>query len=262
MKMKIHLSLPIILILLLAGVARGQSTVDSTLRAIESLYTSGSYSQAEIGARRLLDTEMLSDSVSVVAEQWVAFALVAQGQADPAKEHFGKILRRRPSYELDPLLTSPKILAAFNEAKVAFRASQTKPTNPQAAPEATMPAGVSFRTILFPGWEQLYRGRSTTGAIFLGAGVATLGAGITLEFLRRSARDDYMGETSQAEIESKYQTYNRRSKAEAWAFVGFAAVYLASEIDVFMNDSPITVTSLPAERGKPGTGLSLIFSFR
>jgi hypothetical protein len=191
----------------------------------------------------------------------VAFALVAQGEAGPAKEHFGKILRTRPTFELDPLLTSPKILAVFNEAKAGFRAAGTNLSNPQIAPESAIPVGITFRTILFPGWEQLYHRRTATGAIFLGAGVATLGAGITLDFLRRSARDAYLGEISQSEIESKYQTYNRRSKAEAWAFVAFAAVYLASEIDVFLNDSPVTVSSLPSDQGKPGGGLLLSVSF-
>jgi hypothetical protein len=262
MKMRIRLSLAIILIVLLAGMARGQSMVDSTLQAIESLYTAGQYSQAELGARRLLETEMLSDSVIMVAEQWVAFALVAQGQTGPAREHFGKILRKRPTYELDPLLTSPKILAVFNEAKAGFRAPQIGLNNPQTVPEVTIPTGITFRTILFPGWEQLYHRRTVTGAIFMGAGVATLGAGITLDLLRRSARDAYLGETLPDEIESKYQTYNRRSKAEGWAFAAFAAVYLVSEIDVFMNDSPVIVSSLPADPGKPGSGFLLSLSFR
>jgi hypothetical protein len=244
-----------LLVLFCAEVMHAQSSVDSVFRVVDSLYTSGAYSRVELAARRLLENEMLGDSVSLVAEQWLAFALVAEGEPALAREHFARILRRRPQYTLDPALTSPKILAVFNEAQGSFRAAKTQGVDRQALPEVSLPGGITYRTILFPGWEQLYRGRTTVGAVFLSAGVAALGAGVVLDFVRRSAREDYLAATAPEEIESKYQRYNRASRGEGWAFGSFAAIYLLSEVDVFTHASPLSLQV--AGPGSPGLRLSL-----
>lgn len=244
--------------LLLCAGARAQLSPDSTLQLVGTLYAAGSYAQAELEARRLLEHDLPGDSVKNLAEQWVAFALVAQGRTASAKDHFVNILNRQPSYDLDPVLTSPKILSVFNEARVAFRSS--KPLT--SATPAEKFAGITFRTLLFPGWEQLYGGRTTAGTIFLGAGIATLGTGIVLEFARADAHDEYLAATSPDEIEQKYTTYNHIRTAEIWAFVAFGAVYLASEIDVFTNSPPVSLalrtTGLPSQGG----GLLLTLSIR
>ena len=67
------------------------------------------------------------------------------------------------------------------------------------------------------------------------AGIAALGTGIALEFLRAETRSEYLAATVPADIASKYSTYNKTRKAEIWAFAAFAAVYLASQIDVVLN---------------------------
>src|SRR5512133_3006388 len=127
------------------GFALEESSIDSTLRTVESLYAAGSYAQAELEGRRLLENDQLGDSVWISAEQWVAFSLVAQGKTALAKEHFLGILRRWPSHELDPILTSPKILAVFNDARATFLAQRTQETASSLIREASVPAGITFR---------------------------------------------------------------------------------------------------------------------
>ena len=248
----------LVTMLLLSAGARAQVSPDSTLELVGALYAAGSYAQAELEARRLLEHDLPGDSVKNLAEQWVAFALVAQGRTASAKDHFVNILRRQPAYDLDPVLTSPKILSVFNEARAAFRSS--KPAS--AATPAEQFRGFTYRTLLFPGWEQLYQGRSTSGTIFLGAGIATLGTGIVLEFVRADARDKYLAATSPDEIEQKYDTYNRVRTAEMWAFAAFAAVYIASEIDVFTNSPPVSVALRSTGPPSHGGGLLLTLSIR
>jgi hypothetical protein len=239
-----------------------QSSIDSTLHMVEGLYASGAYAQAELEARRILENELTSDSVHIVAEQWIAFSLVAQGKPTLAREHFATILHFQPSYDLDPLLTSPKILGVFNEARSAFRAKQLVASDSSVAPETPHERGITFRTILFPGWEQWHQGRTTAGVVFLGAGVATLGAGITLEFLRSSAREEYLSATIPSDIEAKYQTYNRYAKAEVYAFAAFAIIYLASEIEVFTHDMPLTISFRPTEPASHASGFLVTLCLR
>jgi hypothetical protein len=245
----------------LAGFARGQLSVDSAIQIVDSLYSSGAFSQAELEARRLLENDMLSDSVRTLAEQWVAFALVAQERPDLAREHFIRILRRYPSYELDPILTSPKILLIFNEAKATFH-TQVQGRTSQGGPEIRPSPDITYRTILFPGWEQLYHGRTTVGTVFLGAGVVTLGSGIVLEFKRSAARSEYLAATTPEDIESKYEAYDRTRKAEMWAFAAFAAVYFASEIDVFAYSSSVSLSLRPADPLGQGPDVLLSLSIR
>ena len=260
MRTMIRIALVGILLCLLGGAALAQGSVDSTLRLVESLYTAGSYAQAELEGRRLLENDLLGDSVWTAAEQWVAFSLVAQEKPALAREHFLAILHRHPSHELDPVLTSPKILAVFNDARATYLASITRGADSSRAAEVHPAAGTTFRTIIFPGWEQWYHGRTPIGPIFAGAGVATLGAGITMAFLRKSAHQDYLAATTPDDIESKYNRYNKYARAESYCFAAFAAVYLLSEIDVFLNNSPVTVVpSVPV--GSTVTGGSVKISY-
>jgi len=249
-----------LLLCLFVGFAPAQTAVDPSLRVVDSLYTAGSYSLAELEARRMLENDLLSDSLRVAAEQWVAFSLVAQEKTALAKEHFLAILRRQPSLELDPVLTSPKILAVFNDARATFLASRNQEIDSSLVNKNTHPGGITFRTIVFPGWEQWYHGRTPIGPILVGAGAATLGSAITLAFLRKSAHQDYLTATAPDDIQAKYNTYNRYSKAEAYCFAAFAVVYVLSEIDVFTHNSAVTVSSMPARSAVFGSGLRVSFS--
>jgi hypothetical protein len=96
---------------------------------------------------------------------------------------------------------------------------------------------ITYRAIVFPGWEQIHAGRTTTGSLFLGAGFVTLGAGITFEFLRSSARQKYLASTNPPDIRSHYDLYNRYYKAEIASFAAFAVcLCIASEIEIFAFD--------------------------
>ena len=91
---------------------------------IDSLYNSGSYLSAEVEARRLLEYANLNDTAYAEIHKYIAFSLIAQGKSELAKERFAMLLSLYPAYSFDPVLTSPKILAIFNEAKQAFLSSK------------------------------------------------------------------------------------------------------------------------------------------
>jgi hypothetical protein len=240
----------VILLLFLALPAAGQ--VDSTLRTVASLYASGAFAQAELEARRLLESDLPSDSVRLVAEEWVAFSLVAQGKPSLAQRHFTNILRQDPAHTLDPVLTSPKILAVFAEAQASLQGRAR-----EEAPVVVPRARPTLR-ILIPGWEQLAQGRTTAGILFAGAGILTLGGAITLEFLRADARKEYLAATEPEEIQSAYEKYDRLRKAEVYTFAAFGIVYVASQIDALTADLPVQVSL----REGPALGTELTLSVR
>ena len=232
---------PILFILIFFALPKslfGQnSSIDSTLREIETLYNAGQYVSSELEARRMLEDVELKDSTKVLIEKWIAFSLIAQGKSALAKERFTTLLKIDEMFELDPVLTSPKILSVFNDAKTKFLSQKrnmivdsTKYIN-----ERNNLSVVTYRTIVFPGWEQLHHGRTTSGYTFLVGGAVTLTSGVVFEVLRANARDKYLHAKTEPQISSRYETYNKYRKAEIYSFAAFTLIYIVSEIDVFTN---------------------------
>ncbi len=214
-----------------------------TIAAIESLYVSGQYLSAELEARRMREQSGWTDSIIVELERWIAFSLIAQGKIPSARDRFIAILRIDEGFMLDPILTSPKILSVFNDAKAKYSAAR-KAVVPDSTmlSNVTVRQSVTFRTMLFPGWEQLHHGRTTAGYLFLGAGAAALTSGLVCEFLRADARTQYLNARTPSDISSRYDTYNTYRKGEIYSFIAFGLIYFTSQTDVF-NSVNISLVS-------------------
>ena len=234
--------------------------VDSSLKQIEALYNSAQYVTAELEARRLYEEMDLTDSARVQIEKWVAFSLIAQGKSSIARERFVTLLSINPDFELDPVLTSPKILSVFYEAKTKFL-SQRKIQTDSGMQTAELSPSATYRTIVFPGWEQLYQGRTTSGVIFLSAGVASLGTGVAFELLRSDARRQYLKASVPSDISKKYNSYNTYRKAEMYSFIAYAVVYVASEIDILSNSNSSGLSFRSSQPTLGETALTLSISF-
>ena len=188
--------------------------IRSALQTVDSLYNSGAYLSAEVEARRLLEYYPFSDTAFVTLHKYIAFSLIAQGKPDIAREHFKSILTIDPGFTLDPIYTSPKILIVFNETKQSVLSSEKISNDTLSFPMKSNSPSITYRTIVFPGWEQLHSGRTTAGYLFISAGIVSLSTGITFEFLRSSAREKYLSATLPSDISLKYRTYNQNYKAE------------------------------------------------
>ena len=233
--------------------AQEGAEADSLLATVQALYDNGSFVSAELEARRLLDQEGLSDSARILAEQYIAFSLIAQGKNPAAVEFFVSILRVDSTYNLDPLLTSPKIMAVYEEGKRRFAQERAASLPPVLTPVESPPIGPSFRLLLFPGWDQVHQGRSTKGTVLLSAGALSLGSFVTFDVLRRSAREDYLSAATPDEAAARYDDYDRYYKAEYYSAAAFVAVYLYSAFDAFFDLPP----RLDAAATPDGTGVQI-----
>jgi len=218
--------------------AQTTARVDSVVALVQELYEQGSYLSSEVEARRLLENRSLPDSMRVRAEQYLAFSLVAQAKNAGAIDHFVTILKIDSAFVLDPILTSPKILTVFGEARKQYgtlKISEHSPFHPvQRLPDH----GVTFRTILFPGWEQIYQGRPVKGYSLIGAGILSLGATVFFDRERRSAKEDYLAANTPDLATSKYTRYNNNYKAEYYSLAAFLAIYVYSQFDAFFDLPP------------------------
>ncbi len=232
------------------ALSQTRSELDSTLAGVKSLFDGGSYISSEIQARRVLEEKNLSDSLRVQFEKYLAFSLVAQDRNDAAVEHFENGLKIDPTLALDTVLTSPKILAVFERAKSQYL-SDIRKKESQRKQDSTLMSegsieqedggtkqGPTFRTILFPGWEQVYQGKETKGYILLGAGTAAAVSAIASDLLRRNACSDYLSATTPDLASSRYKTYNLYYHSEYYSISAFILIYAYSAFDAFINLPP------------------------
>ncbi|MCX6144902.1 MAG: hypothetical protein NTZ35_16985 [Ignavibacteriales bacterium] len=218
--------------------AQPTARVDSILALVQELYEQGSYLSSEVEARRLLENRSLPDSMRVRAEQYLAFSLVAQAKNAAAVDHMVTILRIDSTFTLDPILTSPKILSVFAEARKQYENVKLSEHSPLQLQQRLPDRGVTFRTVLFPGWEQAYQGRSVKGYALMSAGVVTLGAMIYFDRERRSAEEEYLAANTPELASSRYTRYNNYHKAEYYSLAAFLAIYVYSQFDAFFDLPP------------------------
>lgn len=104
---------------ILAPVANKSYKEEDLAGYLDSLYKVGEYERVIKEGEALLDKETKREK-RVEILRIVAFAFVALEIKEPAKEKFLSILSIAPNFYLDPINTSPKILAVFEEAKSEF----------------------------------------------------------------------------------------------------------------------------------------------
>lgn len=211
---------------------------DSTLQAIDTLFTNGSYLSSELEARRLLEMPGISDSIKAQAEKYVAFSLVAQGKNDEATEHFISAMKYDSAFSLDPVLTSPKIMSVYRDAREQFRLRQLERPPKKEESLHEIQNGPSFRALLFPGWEQIHQGKNVKGYALLGAGAVSLASTLYFDQVRKDKRSTYLAASTPAEASARYTDYNSAYKDENYSVALFGIVYLYSMLDAFVSLPP------------------------
>ena len=191
----------------------------------------------------LAGIETYSYEDRIIIFQYQAIREVEKGRPLSAKDFFWKILEIDPTYAPDPLTVSPKISTLFQSTKIDYitslddRYSQIEKNfhyNP-----------VPWRSLIFPGWEQLHRGYSLKGGIFAGAGIAGIAGLIQSVIHTRSAYDDYRNAVAPDDITHRYDTYNRLYKSQFYWSYACLAIWITSHLDALFFcpvQSPLRLT--------------------
>jgi tetratricopeptide (TPR) repeat protein len=213
---------------------------EDPLKTVATDYDQGRYQQAaEAAAAALADTSQMDLETVSYLLTYRSFSLVALGREAEAEEEFLKLLSRQPKLELNPEFVSPKIIEVFKRARSKFRAqTQARPPEPGplfAKPKPTK-AQAMWRSLLWPGWGQRYRGSRLKASILQGASLGALGAWGALELGARRARQDYLEGTEPSQIQSAYNTYNSWYRARNLAVNCVVAVWLYNLVDVMMTE--------------------------
>ena len=103
------------LILFMVGTARAESGGDLFAQGMKA-YENGEY-QLSIDTLSKAITLLNGDKERIEAFKTMAFAYMAFPKKEEARQQFCNILKVDPTFELDPIMTPPKILTVFHEAK-------------------------------------------------------------------------------------------------------------------------------------------------
>jgi len=113
--LRVSIVLSMALVLSLGGWVRAE-TADDILSAGVRAYENGEY-QLCIDKLSKAITLLKQDRKKIEAFKTLAFAYMAFPKKEEARRQFCNILKLDPTFELDPIMTSPKILNVFREAK-------------------------------------------------------------------------------------------------------------------------------------------------
>jgi tetratricopeptide (TPR) repeat protein len=248
-------------LLFIIAQAAVQSQDDKTLvEKIISAYEGFNYEETDRFLEvALKEIENFSPQDQIQIYKYAAFRKFQQGESFQTEEYFWKILKIDPTFSLDPLTTSPKILALFQKTKIEFledlqqrlaQMEQSVNYNP-----------VPWRSLIFPGWEQWHRGYSVKGVLWIMAGTGCL-AGVVQAVIRTDQKkQEYEEAVDTDEIRTKYDEYNRLYKSQFYWSCAFIAVWLSSHIDAlfFLPLKPTNNVSLTIPPSYPG--LTVTFHF-
>lgn len=227
------------------SVAQAQP-LDSLRRAAQTALDEGQFEEAELTALRgLREAEGVDDLAEVPFRVVLATIYVARDQTGFALAEFRRIVAINPAIEMDPVLTSPKIIEVFGTAKREYVDQVMSQPEAFRLPEADAKLSASWRSALLPGWGQAYKQQrikaSTIGVVQL----ITLAAFVAFAVEADSRKNDYLSieEYGSPLIEERYNDY--RSAYRTRNILGYLTlgVYLANYYDALY--SPVRKSDKP-----------------
>jgi len=234
-----------------------QSSYDQLLRA---------YQQLDYQTAKLLGQKIISDypahSLFQLVETHKILGVIAytEGDLGAAKSQFESAFSIDSNAQLDSVFVSPKIIHFFNEHRLRFRQNiRTKPSDATQPPRYILirdprPAA-ALRSLVLPGWGQLYKQETRKGYRLAGAaGVSMIGTGV-LHILQNNAHDAYLDATDPNDIESRYDRYNSLFKwrnglalctASIWLYAFFDALIVHSDPGALPDISAVNIQFNPS----------------
>jgi len=210
------------------------------LGSVVTSYERGYYDEVVRNSQKALaDTMPYTAADLVYLRTYLAFSLVALGNDDQAVTVFKTILISKPKLELNPEFISPKIINVFKRAQREAAQNQGR-SGVQAGLifEQEKPQKLSclWRTALWPGWGQSYRGEYKKGKILKRSAIG-IAAGLGVVFLGTYfSHQSYLKATTADAIDSKHDTYDAWYKTRSFGINLAISFWFYSSLDIFLTE--------------------------
>jgi len=168
-------------------------TLDSLRIAAQTAVDEGRFEEAELTALRgLRAAESVDDLAEIPFRFVLATIYVAREQQGFALSEFRRIIAINPAFEVDPVLTSPKIVTVFGQAKREYVEQVLSQPEAFRLPEADAKLSASWRSAILPGWGQVYKQQRVKATVFGVLQAVTLTAFVISIIETNSRKNDYL----------------------------------------------------------------------
>lgn len=249
-------------------ISSAQVAPDEVIQDIRSAYERVDFDVAERRIKEALDNyEQFSPSE--LAQIYVFSALVnyAQNNRTEAETELGLALQLNSEVDVDPILAPPGLVELAERLKKLMTESGNVA---EEEPELrylilTDPRpGAALRSMILPGWGQLYKGQKRKGYSLVGAWGLTAGGTLVAHLLRASAENNYLDATTTDEALTLYDDFNRWHQVRNNLFIASAGIWVYSYIDALVFNSPSLENRrvhIHAYPGRSGPNMQVIIRF-
>ncbi len=234
--------LSIVLFFSWTAAAVGQNSDIRLLEEIQSAYEEHNYVEVEMKATSALTAyqRFSSDQLAEI-HKILGVVYFSLNKPEESEAQFTSALALAPNLSLDPVQVSPKIISFFDQIKQK-RMSSPDDGNELQAPRYVLLAdkrpGATLRSLVLPGWGQIYKGERKKGFVLSSLWTAGVTATVIAHFSRNSSEDRYLDETDPARLESRFDSFNRLHKLRNGLAAFSAAVWIYSYFDTFLTGKP------------------------
>ncbi|HET6569477.1 MAG TPA: DUF5683 domain-containing protein [Rhodothermales bacterium] len=258
--------LHIVLLLTLGSVlwaptAAAQSQpLDSLLTQMRQAYEQLDYGRVQNRAATILAThDSLTSEQLIEVHTMLGVVSYSTGNEAEARRQFEAALAIAPDLSLDPAKYSPKILSFVEEVK-ADRNTEPLPVDSVQVRYVTLqnpiPAA-AVRSLILPGWGQIYKGQQTKGGAFMGLwGVAASGF-IASEIVYVHFSRAYDKAMTTEDAARLYDRKNTWFKVRNLVGLGAAGIWVYSYLDTILSPVPPVSVQLGEQSSlnvRPGPG--------
>ncbi len=163
------------------------------------------------------------------------------GNVSESNAQFEQALSIDRTATLDSVYVSPKIIQFFDDLKLRFSSkgeiSETDQSihyrylvQPDPRPAATL------RSMIIPGWGQLYKNDKTKGIVLVSATATVTLATTIFHFMQKDAHDAYLKAIDEKTIEQKYDKYNLFYKLRNNTVLFAGGIWLYSVFDALLAE--------------------------
>lgn len=224
----------------LAGVAAAQPAPAAEVEAVWQAFRDLEYEAAEQQALdALARREAFSDAEAARLFEVLALISYSRNQPGEARRYFEAALDLNPDLRLDALLVSPKILEFFEEVKQTWQMAASVRPPPQIVYIEDPRTAAALRSLLVPGWGQLYKGERARGRLLAGLFATTTAGALAAHLRAADLRATEPLDPAQPPGDGRGWRRTRDVLA-----AGSAAVWLYSYVDALTRG-----TATPRQRG-------------
>jgi len=224
-------------------VVQAQTSNERIIEDIRSAYDGLDYAIAETRINEALrDYERFLPQELSEIHVLYALVLFTQSKQPEAEDQLGLAVQLNPSLELDPLDTPPRLYEAFEEIKERYTDNPAQISSPQDVRYLLVydpRANAALRSMVVPGWGQLYKGEKRKGIVLASLWGITASGSIIAHISRNQAQDHYRASETQAQTQSRFRSFSTWHKVRNNLMLAAAGIWVYSYIDAIVVGGPI-----------------------